>query len=75
MTDITRNNLDSLAAKLDGLDLTEAEATILTEILQRAAGTDEVSGFSGLDLKTRIPDGFAPLMSRINVKLPGFKST
>lgn len=46
-TEFTKEDVESLAAKLDSLDLTEAEQAVLGGILERAAAADaEVSGFS-----------------------------
>jgi hypothetical protein len=46
--DITPADIQSLADKIDGLDLTESERSILDGILDRAQATqDEVEGFGG----------------------------
>ncbi len=65
MTDIDDGTLNGLAAKLDGLDLTETERALLDEIMDRAeayepdvegfafGGSYSYSGFkSGADLST-----------------------
>ncbi len=40
------DTLNSLAAKLDGLDLTDAERDLLDQLIERAAGYEpEVEGF------------------------------
>ncbi len=46
MTELNPSDLDSLALKLDQLDLTDAEGAILDGILSRAADADdEVAGY------------------------------
>ncbi len=63
MTAVTTEDFNSLAAKLDGLDLTDREQLILTTVLERAAMVDEddVSGFA---------DSFLALLGRIKVEFP-----
>ncbi len=45
--DVTPDQINSLASKLEGLDLTEAEQAILDSVLDRAAeaGEPEVAGY------------------------------
>ena len=46
MAEIGADDLNHLAAKLDGLDLSESERALLDELLERAAEYEpEVSGF------------------------------
>lgn len=57
-TEFTKEDVESLAAKLDGLELTSAEQAVLGGILERAAmADDEVAGFAfdgkGNDLRAR----------------------
>lgn len=50
MAEINPETLESLAAKLDGLDLTDAERAVLDRVLDRAASYEpEVEGF-GMDM-------------------------
>ena len=45
--EITQSDLDSLAAKLNGLELSHAESTALTALLAgEVDASDEVSGFA-----------------------------
>ena len=57
MSDVTPELLESLAAKLDGLDLTDDEQQLLDTIFERAeTGGDDVEGFgftaSSFDFKS-----------------------
>jgi hypothetical protein len=50
MTEITEDDLNGLAAKLDGLDLNDTERVLLDGLMERAAAYEpEVEGF-GVDL-------------------------
>lgn len=47
MADIDPATLNSLAEKIDGLDLTDAEQSVLDQLLERAAAYEpEVEGFA-----------------------------
>jgi hypothetical protein len=49
--DITTHDLNSLAAKLDGLDLTAAERSLLDRIIDQSEGDGEVAGYADLSMK------------------------
>ena len=60
------DTLNSLAAKLDGLDLTDEERALLDELLERAAGYEpEVAGFAMGD--------YSGLLSGADLSPTGFK--
>ncbi len=45
MADISKNATDSLATKIEGLDLTTDELTVLDGVLSAAEAASEVEGF------------------------------
>lgn len=45
MADITPEAIASLAAKIDGLDLSDDESSVLQALMDRAADADDVEGF------------------------------
>lgn len=66
MADTNADTLNSLAAKLDGLDLTDEERALLDELLERAASYEpEVAGFSFGD--------YTGLMSGADLSPTGFR--
>lgn len=81
MADIDANTLNSLAEKIDSLDLSEAEQSVMDQLLERAAAYEpEVEGFglttsytglvSGADL-TATAFNFGTALNLIG--LPGSK--
>ena len=75
--DVTPEHLNTLAAKLDGLDLSNEERAILDAILVRAAasGDPEVSGYytnqhAGLGSQFKVDPGANRLVAALGGKAP-----
>ena len=66
MSDPTRTDFESLAAKLEALELSDAEAAILATVVRRAGG-DEVEGFTKADTDDWGESGLALFTSPLRI--------
>lgn len=77
MTDISAEAIDSLADKIDSLDLTVDEAQILQALLDRASADDDVTGFLGNHSATtsaKLAIGLGVTVSGTQIFADGFES-